>query len=194
MSSLVFIKFTRVLTDPRMCLSLLCGFCISFLTACDEGGGSSGGQGSSFLSDDSDSSGSDAVVSRVSVGEPATINGIEWTISEAQLVSGFKDQWDDLITPVDESTILLLLKGKVVNRNKKIDTELGDFVLVDAEGAEYAEHESSEGLFLDQLSRNVPKPFSLVFELPKSASTPVSLRISDASLFEDSFVFIDVVE
>jgi hypothetical protein len=129
-------------------------------------------------------------ISEVGVNEVLDINGLEWVVTDVKSNLSLADGDFGEIKSADESTMLVIVTGKVTNRNNSIDLEAGDLLLVDNDGAEYAEHENSLGLFLDQLSKNVPKKWTSVFEVPKSYATPLKLKVSDGGLFTETTGFI----
>ena len=127
----------------------------------------------------------DALFEPTSVGEVAmnegiSIDGVEWMATAVQTLDHFRDSFGDRIKPVDSSTMFIKVSGKTTNRNKETDLELGDLYLVDGDDAEYAEHEDSlEGLIFEELSRNVPKKWTSVFEVPKSIPKPIKLKVTN---------------
>ncbi len=131
---------------------------------------------------------------QVGINEPLTLNGIEWVVLSHKKVSSFPGilgELGDPIRPVDETTTFVQVSGKTTNKNKGTDLELGDLYLVDGEGAEYAQHEESlSGVEFAELSRNVPKKWSAVFELPKSAPAPLKLKVTDGDILSESSGYI----
>ena len=115
----------------------------------------------------------------VGKNEALLIDGVEWMVTRVETLDSINGTFGT-VRPVDGSTMFIKVSGKTTNKNKQTDFELGDVYLVDADGAEYGEHEDSlDGLMFEELSRNVPKKWSSFFEIPKSSPKPIKLKISN---------------
>lgn len=128
------------------------------------------------------------------LNEAVRAGHMEWNIGSVKIADGFSSEFSSI--RVDSSaTMLVQVTGTVTNRSSAEDTSLGNLYLVDASGARYGERgdaaQVSNPLALDSFNPNVPKKFSTVFEIPRSARG-VKFEATDFASFSPETTLIDL--
>lgn len=144
------------------------------------GGGGATSESTSYGEDDQDAGTVSEPAQRQSapaksaygLNEPVKVGHMEWTITNVRTGTRFSADFSEVSVGSDE-TILVWVYGKVTNRSSEEDVSLGNLYLVDSSGTKYGESDEgamvADPLALDSFNPNVPKSFSTIFEVPRSA-------------------------
>lgn len=128
------------------------------------------------------------------VNEPVRAGHMEWVISSVKTAESFSSEFASIHAD-SSTTVLVLVTGMVTNRSSAEDTSIGNLYLVDASGARYGERgdaaQVSNPLALDSFNPNVPKKFSTVFEIPRSAKG-VKFEATDFGTFSPETALIEL--
>jgi hypothetical protein len=151
--------------------------------------------GSSSGSSNSSSTSASSSKTVFTMNQPARAGHMEWIITGVRTGQRFSSDIAECHADSDE-TILVLVSGKVTNRSDQQDTTLGgNLHLVDEKGIEYGEKKEgamvAEPLALDNFNPNVPKKFTTIFEIPRSARG-VKFQATDFATFSAETALIDL--
>ena len=129
------------------------------------------------------------------INRPITVGHLEWKIKDAKKTNKIATELSEISVDSDE-TVFVVVSGTVTNRSNEEDTTLGgNIYMIDKKGAKYGEHEEAsivaEPLALDSFNPNVPKKFTTVFEIPKSAEE-LKLQVTDFAIFGEKTALINL--
>jgi hypothetical protein len=128
------------------------------------------------------------------LNEAVTVGDLEWKITGARVSAGFSSDGLSVSAGSDEST-MVLVTGTVTNRSNREVTHIGDLYLIDGQGRRYGEHDESllvaKPLALDSFNPNVPKRFSTLFEVPRTA-TGLKFEATDFGLIRAQTALINL--
>jgi hypothetical protein len=129
------------------------------------------------------------------LNSPVKAGHMEWNIKEAKKTPSISSDLGELAAGSDE-TILVVVSGTVTNRSKEEDATLGgNLYLLDDSKTKYGESDEAatvaKPLSLDSFNPNVPKKFSTVFEVPKTAKG-LKLMVTDFAVFGATTVPVDL--